>query len=178
MKPLPDSMGFALSYTTQSFPVDMADNKDITDYSKYLDNAPGLTLSGGTVLRHVDFPPSNSPIMHRTVSLDYGVVLEGEVECILDSGEMRVLKRGDVCVQRGTVRKLAVQTLSDFKFFKLKHHSHDVLIGNLLKAFAGVCALIFFYPTFIFYPDSHVLRILLSLVTDFVPPILDACVEE
>lgn len=40
--------------------------------------------------------------MHRTVSLDYGVVLEGEVELVLDSGETRVLKRGDVAIQRGT----------------------------------------------------------------------------
>ena len=40
--------------------------------------------------------------MHRTVSLDYGVVLEGEVELVLDSGETRLMKRGDVSVQRGT----------------------------------------------------------------------------
>jgi len=41
--------------------------------------------------------------MHRTVSLDYGCVLEGEIEGILDSGETRLLKRGDVCIQRGTM---------------------------------------------------------------------------
>lgn len=40
--------------------------------------------------------------MHRTVSLDYGIVLEGEVEAILDSGEKRTMKRGDSLVQRGT----------------------------------------------------------------------------
>lgn len=40
--------------------------------------------------------------MHRTVSLDYGVVLEGEVELVLDSGEVRLMKRGDVAIQRGT----------------------------------------------------------------------------
>ena len=40
--------------------------------------------------------------MHRTVSLDYGVVLEGEVELVLDSGETRIMKRGDVAIQRGT----------------------------------------------------------------------------
>ena len=45
-------------------------------------------------------PGSTSP-MHRTVSLDYGCVIEGEVECVLDSGEVKLLKRGDVCVQRG-----------------------------------------------------------------------------
>ena len=40
--------------------------------------------------------------MHRTVSLDYGVVLEGEVELVLDSGATRILKRGAIAVQRGT----------------------------------------------------------------------------
>ena len=40
--------------------------------------------------------------MHRTQSLDYGVVLEGEVEMILDNGVTRKMGRGDVAVQRGT----------------------------------------------------------------------------
>ncbi len=39
--------------------------------------------------------------MHRTDSLDYGIVLEGEVECLLGSGESEIMKRGDVTVQRG-----------------------------------------------------------------------------
>lgn len=34
--------------------------------------------------------------MHRTVSIDYGVVLEGEIELTLDSGESRIMRRGDV----------------------------------------------------------------------------------
>ena len=103
MKPLPDNMAFALSYATQTFPVDMSSDKDVGQYSKYLDNAPGLVLSSGTVLRHVDFPPGMACAMHRTVSLDYGIVLEGVVECVLDSGETRRLARGDVCIQRGTM---------------------------------------------------------------------------
>ena len=41
--------------------------------------------------------------MHRTMSLDYGVVLQGEVELLLDSGEVRLLAAGDVAVQRGTM---------------------------------------------------------------------------
>ena len=41
--------------------------------------------------------------MHRTVSLDYGVVLEGSVDLILDEGEVRTMHRGDVSVQRGTI---------------------------------------------------------------------------
>ena len=56
----------------------------------------------GTVCRFVDFAPGKEPYMHRTESLDYGVVLEGTLELLLDSGENRVMKRGDVCVQRAT----------------------------------------------------------------------------
>lgn len=41
--------------------------------------------------------------MHRTTSLDYGIVLEGEVELILDSGERRAMKAGDIAVQRATM---------------------------------------------------------------------------
>ena len=41
--------------------------------------------------------------MHRTVSLDYGIVLEGEIELVLDSGEARRMAIGDVAIQRGTM---------------------------------------------------------------------------
>lgn len=41
--------------------------------------------------------------MHRTVSLDYGVVLIGEVELVLDSGEVELLKVGDIAIQRATM---------------------------------------------------------------------------
>lgn len=93
---------FALAYTTNSFPVKMENNADVEVYGKYLENKPGIMLRGGTVLRYVDIAPGNKSPMHRTVSLDYGVVIEGEVELILDSGETRVLKRGDCAIQRAT----------------------------------------------------------------------------
>ncbi|KAF3281511.1 hypothetical protein TWF970_002070 [Orbilia oligospora] len=65
---------------------------------------PGLTMQRGTVCRIVDFGPGVEPVMHRTQSLDFGVVIEGEIELGLDGGESekRVLKRGDVAIQRGT----------------------------------------------------------------------------
>ena len=46
--------------------------------------------------------PGHISPMHQTVSLDYGVVLEGEVKLVLDSSEEQVLKRGDIVVQRLT----------------------------------------------------------------------------
>jgi quercetin dioxygenase-like cupin family protein len=103
-KPLPNnSAAFTLSYATKNFPTELNSDIDLGVYKGYLRTAPGLVISNGTVLRHVDISPGFTSAMHRTVSLDYGVVLEGEVELILDSGETRVLKRGVVAIQRGTV---------------------------------------------------------------------------
>ena len=44
---------------------------------------------------------SPHPLMHRTESVDYGVVLEGELTLVLDEGEVQ-LGAGSVVVQRGT----------------------------------------------------------------------------
>jgi len=44
---------------------------------------------------------SPHPLMHRTESVDYGIVIEGEMTLVLDEGEV-VLKPGSVVVQRGT----------------------------------------------------------------------------
>ena len=41
------------------------------------------------------------PFMHRTESIDYGIVLDGEIIMILDKEEVRV-GPGDIVVQRGT----------------------------------------------------------------------------
>lgn len=93
---------FFLGYCTNTFPASISGSSDIENYNKYLSAPPGLSVPGGTVLRIVDMQAGQTSPMHRTTSLDYGVVLEGEVELILDTGEKRILKRGDTCVQRGT----------------------------------------------------------------------------
>ncbi|KAJ4506706.1 hypothetical protein HRR83_007767 [Exophiala dermatitidis] len=94
---------FAQLYVTKGFPTELSNGADLQVYKDYLRDSPGLTVSDGTVLRYVDMCPGHVSPMHRTVSLDFGVVLEGEVELLLDSGETRVLKRGDVCIQRATM---------------------------------------------------------------------------
>jgi hypothetical protein len=45
--------------------------------------------------------PPRHPAIHRTRSLDYVIVLEGEIDLLLDEGEVR-LSAGDVVVQRAT----------------------------------------------------------------------------
>lgn len=44
---------------------------------------------------------SRHALMHRTESVDYGIVLEGEIMLIMDEGET-VVRAGDIVVQRGT----------------------------------------------------------------------------
>jgi quercetin dioxygenase-like cupin family protein len=56
---------------------------------------------GGTKIRINEFPPGAASPVHRTQSVDYGIVLDGEVVLVLDDSEA-VLRAGDVVVQRGT----------------------------------------------------------------------------
>jgi mannose-6-phosphate isomerase-like protein (cupin superfamily) len=82
---------------------------------------------GGSVFRVIEYPPDaerlkslkpeeyfasmgaqaadnatrRHPGMHRTKTLDYAIVLSGEIYAVLDEGEV-LLKAGDVLVQQGT----------------------------------------------------------------------------
>jgi quercetin dioxygenase-like cupin family protein len=95
---------FFLAYTTRQFPIQLTKSEpDISSYSQDLASPPGLGISTGTVMRYVDMAPGSISPMHITKTLDYGIVLEGEVELVLDSGETRIMRRGDSCVQRGTM---------------------------------------------------------------------------
>ncbi|RKF76804.1 putative cupin domain-containing protein [Golovinomyces cichoracearum] len=117
---IPPMASFFLAYATTGFPIDVnpsvTDNnnnesrnkkrepQDIQNYKQKLSDDPlELIHNNATVLRYVDFRPGAPPFMHQTQSLDYGIVIEGEIELILDSGETRTLKRGDACVQRATM---------------------------------------------------------------------------
>jgi quercetin dioxygenase-like cupin family protein len=85
----------------------------------------GFHSTGGTVLRIVDFPPDEEndhealgrfldehdvrdrhtearhPGFHKTPTLDYAIVLDGEICALMDDGET-VMRAGDVLVQRAT----------------------------------------------------------------------------
>ena len=61
----------------------------------------------------IDFAPGAESPMHRTLSIDYGVVLEGEFEFELDSGEKRIMRRGDVSVNRGAAHVWRNRSLTE-----------------------------------------------------------------
>ena len=83
-------------WTTESFPVN---NTGETDEGL---RQVGTTLKNGTVFRVVEFGPGVAPRNHRTDSIDYAVVLSGEIDMELTDSVVH-LKAGDVLVQRGTI---------------------------------------------------------------------------
>jgi quercetin dioxygenase-like cupin family protein len=83
-------------WTTEAFPV----NNDGHDDSS--SRQVGTTLKNGTVFRVIEFAPGVAPRNHRTDSIDYAVVVSGEIDMELDDSVVH-LKAGDVLVQRGTI---------------------------------------------------------------------------
>ena len=83
-------------WTTESFPVN---NTGETDEGL---RQVGTTLKNGTVFRVIEFSPGVAPRNHRTDSIDYAVVMSGEIDMELDDTVVH-LKAGDVLVQRGTI---------------------------------------------------------------------------
>lgn len=84
-------------WSTKGFPVDNDGFKDPTT------GEFKTTVEGGTVFRIVHYAPGVTPRNHRTDSIDYAVVISGEIEMELDDGVVAKLKAGDVLVQRGTI---------------------------------------------------------------------------
>ena len=84
-------------WSTKGFPVDNDGFSDPTSASFK------TTVEGGTVFRIVRYAPGVAPRNHRTDSIDYAVVISGEIEMHLDDGVVVKLKAGDVLVQRGTI---------------------------------------------------------------------------
>jgi hypothetical protein len=54
----------------------------------------------------IDFGPGAASPLHRIISLVFSIVLEGEFELTLDSGEKRVLRQGDVTIQQAAAHSL------------------------------------------------------------------------
>jgi quercetin dioxygenase-like cupin family protein len=83
-------------WSTATFPSDNASPED----GGARDVA--TTDPNGTVFRLVEYRPGVVPRNHRTESVDYAVVMSGEIDMEMD-GTMVHLRAGDVLVQRGTV---------------------------------------------------------------------------
>jgi len=117
-------VGSAVLWITDETPADIAGDKD-----RSLREIGVPPPANGSILRIVDFPPVSGdikvdnkaftaemgisdqsrgkgkyighPFMHRTKSIDYAIVIEGEIDMLLDDSEVH-MKAGDIMVQQGT----------------------------------------------------------------------------
>ena len=87
---------YSVIWSSEGFPVDNDGNADPSG------KKIGTTIPNGTVFRIVSFGPGVAPRNHRTDSIDYAVVMSGEIDMDLDGTTVH-LKAGDVLVQRGTI---------------------------------------------------------------------------
>jgi len=114
-----------LLWVTDSTPADLSNQEDAANRKIGVVAPPG-----GTIFRVVEFAPERevkadyetrlrifqgiglapegesrdkprNPAMHRTKTIDYALILSGEIDMLLDDSEVH-LKAGDVVIQRGT----------------------------------------------------------------------------
>lgn len=109
-------------WETRAMPADNRAGGDAADHERRIE-----PVNAGTVFRVIEYPPDRErlksidpvahftsmgaraadpakrrhPGMHRTDTVDYCIVLSGEIWAVLDEGEV-LLRAGDVLVQRGT----------------------------------------------------------------------------
>lgn len=100
-------------YITSQFPAELAANADLRQYDKHIKSPPGVLASDGTAIGLVPLKPWAVTSMHRTVSLDCCIVIEGEFEFELDSGEEKTLLADNTYVQRRTCHNFTNVTPGD-----------------------------------------------------------------
>jgi quercetin dioxygenase-like cupin family protein len=88
-----------LMWITDRNPADISVGENIEDMGARIVGTP--PPKNGTRFCVIDFPPGNRPHMHRTETIDYVIVIDGEIEMDMDDSTVK-LKAGDILIQRGT----------------------------------------------------------------------------
>ena len=94
-------------------------------------------LENGTVFRILDFHPGVQKRVHRTDSIDYIVVMSGEIDMELEDGAEVHLKAGDVMVQRGTVHNWINRGTQPCVMAVILVHANSVQAGGKTLAAFG-----------------------------------------
>ena len=123
---------FRLGYVTGRPPVLLNDQADINAYANSLQNLPPLVPpGGGAVVWYIDTPPNTTSPLHRTVSLDIVIQLEGEIELTLDGGETRLMKPGDLTIQRSTLHAWRNPSSTKWtRMLAIMSESQPVVVGG------------------------------------------------
>src|ERR1700742_4744219 len=88
-----------LMWITDENPADITVGEKVEDLGARIVGTP--PPPNDTRFCVIDFPPGNAAHMHRTETVDYVIVIEGEIDMDMDDSTVK-LKAGDIMVQRGT----------------------------------------------------------------------------
>jgi quercetin dioxygenase-like cupin family protein len=119
-------------WTTDTMP---ADNSGDADGGKR--EGKFTMIHNGSVFRILEFKPGLEARMHRTDSIDYIVVMSGEIDMELDNGVEVHIKAGDVMVQRGTVHNWINRGTESCVLAVILIHAEPVVAGGRTLAAHG-----------------------------------------
>ena len=90
-------------WSTDRMPVDNSAAADAAQRAGFVKRYNYVGTGEGVAFRVTEWAPGHARFTHRTETVDYAILLSGEIDLELDGGEVVHLKPGDVVVQRGTI---------------------------------------------------------------------------
>ena len=90
-------------WSTDRMPVDNSLEADASQRAGFVKRYNYVGSGQGVAFRITEWAPGHSRFTHRTETMDFAILLSGEIDMELDDGQSVHLKAGDVLVQRGTI---------------------------------------------------------------------------
>jgi quercetin dioxygenase-like cupin family protein len=88
-------------WSTNSMPVDNSMEAETAQRAGFVKKYNYVGNGQGTTVRVVEWTPGHAIFPHRTETADYSMVLSGEIDVEVDSGQVVTMKQGDIIVMRG-----------------------------------------------------------------------------
>jgi mannose-6-phosphate isomerase-like protein (cupin superfamily) len=89
-------------WSTDRMPVDNSEAAGAAQRAGFVKRYNYVGTGQGTTIRITEWAPGHARFTHRTETVDYAILLSGEIDLELENDEVVHLKPGDVVVQRGT----------------------------------------------------------------------------
>ena len=89
-------------WSTDRMPVDNSEAASAAQRAGFVKRYNYVGTGQGTTIRITEWAPGHARFTHRTETVDYAILLSGEIDLELENGKVVQLKPGDVVVQRGT----------------------------------------------------------------------------
>src|SRR5258708_27873628 len=91
-------------WSTDQMPIDNSSAADAAQRAGFVKHNNYVGNGGGSTFRINEWAPGHARFTHRTETMDYAIVLSGEIDLELDSGDVVHLKSGDAVRPRCTMR--------------------------------------------------------------------------